>query len=87
MDEANKKFLKYITYAPLRGVKNWILGAKENIKKPLKPNDLVLFSIAIFAVASYSRQKSFILAALVILVLAWMHKEWIKGDFRNRPPI
>ena len=87
MNEIQKKFLVYLTLTPIRMAKVWMVNLPKGLAKPIKPNTFLMAAMVFFVAMVARRDEWMILVSLTLLALAWGYKEWMKGDFRVKPPL
>ena len=87
MNETRRKFLVYLALTPIRTAKAWMVNIPKGLAKPIKPNTFLMAAAVFFIAMVFRRGEWMILASFLLLVLAWGHKEWMKGDFRVKPPL
>ena len=87
MDDMDKKFFAYLALTPLRTVKNWLVNFPKGMAKPIKPNTLLMAAIAFFAVMVVRGGRIMVVVSVLLLFLAWAWREWVRGDFRVKPPL
>lgn len=87
MNDAERKYFIYLTLTPIRTVKNWLINFPRGMAKPIKPNTLLMAAIAFFAVMVVRGGRIMVVVSVLLLFLAWAWREWVRGDFRVKPPL